>query len=74
MDQGQSWQKTSFGRDEGKYSFRQWSTQIRAPQSGKLVLLVRCTNTKGEAQPSQPNWNAAGFMRDVIEQVDLTVA
>ena len=74
MDQGQSWQKTSFGRDEGKYSFRQWSTQIRAPQSGKLVLLVRCTNTKGEAQPSQPNWNAAGFMRNVIEQVDLTVA
>lgn len=61
-DQGQSWQKTSLGRDEGKYSFRQWSTQIRAPQSGKLVLLVRCTNTKGEAQPSHPNWNAAGFM------------
>jgi hypothetical protein len=72
-DQGQSWQKTSLGRDEGKYSFRQWSTQISAPQSGKLVLQARCTNTKGEAQPSQPNWNAAGFMRNVIESVELTL-
>jgi hypothetical protein len=73
-DQGQSWQKTSLGRDDGNYSFRQWSTQIRPPQSGKLVLQARCTNTKGEAQPSEPNWNAAGFMRNVIEQIDLTVA
>jgi hypothetical protein len=72
-DQGQNWQKTSLGRDEGKYSFRQWNTQIKAPQSGKLVLQARCTNTKGEAQPSQPNWNAAGFMRNVIESVELTL-
>ena len=72
-DQGRSWQKTSLGSDQGKYGFRQWSAQITAPQSGKLVLQARCTNTKGEAQPSQSNWNAAGFMRNVIESVDLTV-
>jgi DMSO/TMAO reductase YedYZ molybdopterin-dependent catalytic subunit len=73
-DQGQSWHKTNLGRDEGKYSFRQWSTQIRTPQSGKLTLQVRCTNSKGEAQQSLPNWNAAGFMRNVIETVELKVA
>jgi DMSO/TMAO reductase YedYZ molybdopterin-dependent catalytic subunit len=73
-DQGQSWHKANLGRDEGKYSFRQWSTQIRTPQSGKLTLQVRCTNTKGEVQALQPNWNAAGFMRNVIESVELKVA
>jgi DMSO/TMAO reductase YedYZ molybdopterin-dependent catalytic subunit len=72
-DQGQNWQKTSLGRDEGKYSFRQWSTQIKAPQSGKLGLQARCTNTKGEAQPAQPNWNGGGFMRNAIENVELTL-
>jgi DMSO/TMAO reductase YedYZ molybdopterin-dependent catalytic subunit len=72
-DQGQSWQNTSLGRDEGKYSFRQWSTQIAAPQSGKFVLQVRCTNTAGEAQPAQPNWNGGGFMRNVIERVELSL-
>jgi DMSO/TMAO reductase YedYZ molybdopterin-dependent catalytic subunit len=74
VDGGQSWQKTALGRDEGAYSFRQWSMQITAPQSGTLTLLVRCTNTKGEVQPAEPNWNGGGFMRNVIERVQLTVA
>jgi DMSO/TMAO reductase YedYZ molybdopterin-dependent catalytic subunit len=73
-DDGHSWQKTALGRDEGTYSFRQWSTQVTAPQSGALTLQVRCTNTKGEAQPAEPNWNGGGFMRNVIERVQLRVA
>jgi DMSO/TMAO reductase YedYZ molybdopterin-dependent catalytic subunit len=72
-DSGQSWQKTMLGRDEGTYSFRQWSTQVTAPPSGSLTLQVRCTNTKGEVQPPEPNWNGGGFMRNVIERVQLTV-
>jgi len=73
-DGGRSWQKTTLGRDEGTYSFRQWSTGITAPHSGTLTLQVRCTNTKGEIQPSEPNWNGGGFMRNVIERVELAVA
>jgi DMSO/TMAO reductase YedYZ molybdopterin-dependent catalytic subunit len=73
-DGGQSWQQTALGRDEGAYSFRQWSTQITAPPSGTLTLQVRCTNTKGEVQPAEPSWNGGGFMRNVIERVALTVA
>jgi DMSO/TMAO reductase YedYZ molybdopterin-dependent catalytic subunit len=73
-DSGQSWQKTTLGRDEGTYGFRQWSTQITAPPSGTLTLQVRCTNTKGEVQPAEPNWNGGGFMRNVIERVQLKVA
>jgi DMSO/TMAO reductase YedYZ molybdopterin-dependent catalytic subunit len=72
-DGGNSWQKTALGPDEGKYSFRQWSTQITAPPPGKLALEVRCTNSKGEIQPAEPNWNGAGFMRNVIERVQLSV-
>ena len=73
-DGGQSWQKTVLGQDEGPYSFRQWSAQIAAPQSGTLALEARCTNTKGEVQPAEPNWNGGGFMRNVIESIRLTVA
>jgi hypothetical protein len=72
-DGGGSWQPTVLGRDEGTYSFRQWSSQITAPHSGTLTLQVRCTNTKGEVQPSEPNWNG-GFMRNAIERVRLTIA
>jgi DMSO/TMAO reductase YedYZ molybdopterin-dependent catalytic subunit len=73
-DGGRDWQPTTLGRDEGTYGFRQWSTQITAPQSGILSLQVRCTNTKGEVQPAEPNWNGGGFMRNVIETVQLKVA
>jgi len=45
-----------------------------APQFGALPLLVRCTNTKNEVQPADPNWNAAGFMRNAVERVQLRVA
>jgi hypothetical protein len=73
LDDGKTWRKTKLGKDEGKYGFRQWSTQVAAPPSGALALQVRCTNTKGDAQPPGPNWNGGGFMRNVIERVALTV-
>ena len=72
-DGGKTWQATTLGRDEGPYSFRQWSVQLPASQPGALSLMVRCTNTKGIAQPTEPNWNSNGFMRNVIEQVRLTI-
>src|ERR1700730_14641536 len=73
-DGGQTWRQTALGRDEGTYSFRQWNTQIMAPPSGSLTLQARCTNTKGEVPQAEPNWNGGGFMRNVIERVQLTVA
>jgi len=73
-DGGRDWQPTTLGSDEGTYGFRQWSTEIMAPQSGMLSLQVRCTNTKGEVQPAEPNWNGGGFMRNVIETIQLKVA
>jgi hypothetical protein len=72
-DGGRTWRKTELGRDEGAYSFRQWSTQVTASRSGKVTLDVRCTNTKGEVQPPDPNWNGGGFMRTIIERVELTI-
>jgi len=74
VDGGLNWQKTALGRDEGTYSFRLWSTQITAPESGARTLQVRCTNTNGEVQPAEPNWNSGGFMRNPIESVRLAVA
>ena len=73
-DGGRTWQKTTLGNDEGKYSFRQWTAHVTAPASGSLTLMVRCTNTSEVAQSSEPIWNQGGFMRNVIESVRLSVA
>ena len=73
-DGGKSWQTTSLDKDEGKYSFRCWRTNFTAPAKGDYVLMVRCTNAEGIAQPDQANWNPAGFMRNVIEAIPVTAA
>ena len=74
IDGGKSWQATQLGNDEGKYSFRQWQIPLTLPSPGKYAVMVRCTNANGEAQPDMPNWNPAGFMRNVIETTDLIAA
>jgi DMSO/TMAO reductase YedYZ molybdopterin-dependent catalytic subunit len=66
-DGGKSWQAAELGKDEGKYSFRQWQIQFTLPVKGDYVLMVRCTNSQGVAQPAAPNWNPSGFMRNAIE-------
>jgi DMSO/TMAO reductase YedYZ molybdopterin-dependent catalytic subunit len=71
-DGGKRWQAAQLGTDEGKYSFRQWQTSFTPAAAGGEVLMARCTNSKGEAQPAAPNWNPAGFMRNVIEATPVT--
>jgi DMSO/TMAO reductase YedYZ molybdopterin-dependent catalytic subunit len=72
-DGGKSWQDTALGKDEGKYSFRQWQLRF-TPSKGDQVLMVRCTNSNGEAQSDTPNWNPSGFMRNVIEKTTVVVS
>jgi Mo-co oxidoreductase dimerisation domain len=66
-DGGRSWQAATLGRDEGKYSFRQWHAPFTFAGRGGHTLLIRCTNSDGVAQPDGANWNPSGFMRNVIE-------
>jgi DMSO/TMAO reductase YedYZ molybdopterin-dependent catalytic subunit len=74
IDRGRSWHQAQLGKDEGEYGFRQWQTQLTLPAPGEYGLLVRCTNSKGVAQPDTPNWNPGGFMRNVVESVDVIAA
>jgi len=71
IDRGQSWHPAQLGKDEGKYGFRQWQTQLALPTPGQHTLLIRCTSSNGVAQPETPNWNPAGFMRNVVESIDI---
>jgi DMSO/TMAO reductase YedYZ molybdopterin-dependent catalytic subunit len=71
IDRGQSWHQAQLGNDEGKYGFRQWQAQLTLPAPGEYNLQIRCTNSNGVAQPDIPNWNPAGFMRNVNESIDI---
>ena len=74
IDGGKSWQPTALGKDHGKYSFRQWTVNVSLGEKGSHSFMVRCTNQGGDVQPEAPNWNPSGFMRNVIETVQVTAS
>jgi hypothetical protein len=71
IDGGGSWKSAQLGTDEGKYGFRRWQAQFTLPSRGAQTLMIRCTNTNGEAQPEFPVWNPAGYMRNTIESTQV---
>jgi DMSO/TMAO reductase YedYZ molybdopterin-dependent catalytic subunit len=73
LDGGARWLPTVLGRDEGKYSFRQWQTEF-VPAAGAVSVMVRCTNSDGLVQPVAQNWNPSGFMHNAIETLHLRAA
>ncbi|WP_407695731.1 molybdopterin-binding protein [Sphingomonas changnyeongensis] len=73
-DGGTSWRDARLGRDAGRYSFRRFDADLPPPPPGPLTLMVRATNTAGQTQKLIPNWNGAGYMRGVVERLDLIVA
>jgi len=74
IDGGKSWRPTQLGIDQGTYSFRQWQTQFTLPARGAQTLMVRCTNTRNEAQPDFRIWNPAGYLFNTIETTHVVAA
>ena len=71
IDGGITWRRAQLGPDLGRYSFREWSAAWTPPGPGQHRLMVRAFNGIGESQGPQPLWNPAGYLRNVIEHVDV---
>lgn len=69
-DNGRSWQEAKLGKDLGRYSFREWKLGLTLA-SGRHALRVRAETAGGETQPMEPRWQPAGYMRNVVETINL---
>jgi DMSO/TMAO reductase YedYZ molybdopterin-dependent catalytic subunit len=70
-DAGNHWRETRLGPDHGKYSFRRWDATLHPRSPGPQQLFIKAINTAGVSQPERANWNAGGFMRNVVESVSI---
>ena len=70
-DGGRTWRAATLGADLGKCSFREWKIGFTPPAKGPLGLMARALNRLGESQPLDPLWNPAGYMRNVVERVNV---
>lgn len=73
-DGGKTWRGATLGQDFGKYSFREWTCPFKPTKAGKYELQVCASNSVGQSQPRKALWNPAGYMRNVIETVQVTAA
>jgi hypothetical protein len=73
-DNGMSWRAAQLGKDLGNYSFREWSLQWTPPRRTRYTLMARATNRGGESQPLAPLWNPSGYLRNVVEHVEIVAA
>jgi DMSO/TMAO reductase YedYZ molybdopterin-dependent catalytic subunit len=72
-DAGKTWAAARLGKDLGEYSFREWSMPVSL-SAGSHELKVRATSNDGKTQPIEALWNPAGYLRNVVETVRVTVA
>ncbi len=70
-DGGANWRQAQLGQDLGRYSFREWSASWTPDRPGTHRLMVRAINRIGESQSIRPLWNPAGYLRNVVEHVDV---
>lgn len=71
VDGGQRWQSARLGKDYGDFSFRPWSAQFM-PEPGRLYALQSLAiNRIGESQRFSARWNPSGYLRNVIETVNI---
>lgn len=72
-DGGATWTGATLGKDLGDFSYRQWTARFQLPQ-GSHKIKVRAIGNDGETQPSEAAWNPSGYMRNVIESIDVVAA
>jgi sulfite dehydrogenase (cytochrome) subunit A len=70
-DGGVTWRSAQLGANVGRYSFREWTATWTPPRAGAHRLMVRALNRIGESQGYEALWNPAGYLRNVIEYVDI---
>ena len=71
-DGGQQWQTAKLDPSLGRYSWRRWKLDWTPASAGVHRLMVKATNEDGETQVKE-YWNRSGYMRQMIESLDVKV-
>ena len=76
IDGGVQWHDTKLDDGtQGKYAYRAFTYAIKPETSGKLTILCKATNEKGEEQPFAKDiqWNHGGYKYNGIDAVTVEV-
>jgi len=73
-DEGDTWKPATPGEDHGPYAFRTYRAEWKPTRAGRIPLMCRATDEKGNVQQDLPVWNPGGYLWNRIEQQMVVVA
>ena len=73
LDNGMTWMSAKLGRDQARYSWRQFEYEWKAAEVGSFLVMSRATDDKGREQPVAAQWNPSGYLWNVIDRVRINV-
>ncbi|MCH8990049.1 MAG: sulfite oxidase [Chloroflexi bacterium] len=71
-DGGASWSDAQLSVQPPRFAWRGWTAQWNAA-AGRYTLMVRATDTEGNRQPVEPEWNIQGMGNNMVQSVDVIV-
>ena len=72
---GKRWKEAKLEAELSKYAFRTFSYNIAPMHKGKMTIMAKATNNKGETQPfdSQIGWNHGGYGYNGIDTITVEI-
>lgn len=74
-DGGRTWTEARLVGEDRPYAWRQWALDWQLPAdqpAGRLVLLSRATDDRGQTQPIGPSpWNPSGYQWNAADAVEV---
>ena len=71
IDGGKTWIDATLGADLGRYSFREFTFPITPTKAGVVDIRSCAWSKSGQGQPTTAVWQPAGYMRNVIEPMQV---
>ena len=73
LDNGQTWQAAKLGKEQAKFTWRQFEFEWKPLEAGSYLVMARATDDKGRQQPVVAQWNPSGYLYNVIDRVRVNV-
>ncbi len=75
LDGGQTWENSELESELSPHAFRVFKFGFKPKTKGKVTIMAKAINTKGEAQPfaHEIQWNHGGYKYNGIDSVTIAV-
>ena len=72
-DGGASWSEAKLEDELSPYAWRGWKTTWNATRPGEYELCARATDSSGNVQPLEQNWNFEGVQNNAVQRIHVIV-